>query len=157
MRAAQPAAPGGGNCRLTGGLQISDLGVAKLARLKNLKRLDVSGARLSPEGVQVLQSLPLERLSLWACESLDDAVADVLAGMPTLAHLDLSYTQVGDRALQRLATLPNLKHLYLTETKVTPAAVETFRKQRPSTFISWARRPEPRGAPLTAEKPVIEE
>ncbi len=153
----QPAAPGGGNCRLTGGLQISDLGVAKLARLKNLKRLDISGARLSPEGVQLLQSLPLERLSLWACESLDDAVADVLAGMPTLAHLDLSYTQIGDGGLRRLAALPNLKHLYLSETRVTPEAVESFRKQRPSTFVSWARRPEPRGAPLTAEKPVIEE
>ena len=62
----QPAAPGGGNCRLTGGLQFSDLGVAKLAKLKNLKRLDISGARLTPEGLQVLQSLPLERLSVWA-------------------------------------------------------------------------------------------
>ncbi|RPI55460.1 MAG: hypothetical protein EHM55_07795 [Acidobacteria bacterium] len=153
----QPAAPGGGNCRLTGGLQISDLGVAKLARLKNLKRLDISGARLSPEGVQILQALPLERLSLWACESLDDAVADVLAGMPTLGHLDLSYTQIGDQGLKRLSKLPNLKQLYLTETRVTPEAVETFRKERPSTFVSWAKRPEPRGAPLTAEKPVIEE
>jgi len=153
----QPAAPGGGNCRLTGGLQISDLGVAKLARLKNLKRLNISGARLTPEGVQILQSLPLERLSLWACESLDDEVADVLAGMSTLAHLDLSYTQIGDRGLQRLGKLTGLKHLYLTETKVTPEAVEAFRKQHPGTFVSWARRPEPRGAPLTAEKPVIEE
>ena len=62
----KPAAPGGGNCTLTGGLQITDLGVAKLAKLKNLKRLNISGARLTPEGLQVLQSLPLERLSVWA-------------------------------------------------------------------------------------------
>ena len=41
----KPAAPGGGNCKLTGGLQITDLGVAKLARLKNLRRLNLSGAR----------------------------------------------------------------------------------------------------------------
>jgi Leucine-rich repeat (LRR) protein len=153
----QPAAPGGGNCRLTGGLQISDLGVAKLAKLKNLKRLDLSGARLSPEGVQMLQSLPLERLSLWACQALDDAVADVLTGMPALASLDLSYTQIGNQGLQRLAKLPNLTRLYLTETRVTPDAVDAFRKARPNTFVSWARRPAPRGAPLTAEKPVIEE
>ena len=33
----KPAAPGGGNCTLTGGLQLTDLGVAKLAKLKNLK------------------------------------------------------------------------------------------------------------------------
>ena len=115
----KPAAPGGGNCTLTGGLQLSDLGIAKLAKLKNLKRLNISGARLTPEGLQVLQSLPLERLSVWASQSLDDAAADVLAGMPTLAHLDMSYTNVGDQGLQRLAKLPNLKALYLTETQVS--------------------------------------
>ncbi len=156
-RGGQPAAPGGGNCTLTGGLQLSDLGIAKLANLKQLKRLNISGARLTPEGVKALQSLPLEQLSLWACESLEDPVADVLAGMPTLTQLDLSYTKVGDQGLQRLARLPNLKQLYLTETQVTPAGVESFRKQRPSTFVSWAIRPAPRGAPLTGEKPVIEE
>ena len=153
----QPAAPGGGNCTLTGGLQLSDLGIAKLAKLKNLKRLNISGARLTPEGLQVLQSLPLERLSVWASQSLDDAAADVLAGMPTLAHLDMSYTKIGDQGLQRLAKLPNLKALYLTETNVTPEAVAAFRKQHPDTFVSWAKRPAPRGAPLTGEKPVIEE
>ena len=153
----QPAAPGGGNCRLTGGLQISDLGVAKLARLKNLKRLNISGARLTAEGLRALQSLPLEHLSLWASHSLDDATADVLATMPTLAHLDLSYTHIGDEGLRRLGTLPNLKYLYVTETRITPAAVSSFRQQHPGTFVSWARRPEPRGASLTAEKPVVEE
>ena len=153
----QPAAPGGGNCRLTGGLQISDLGVAKLAKLKNLKRLNISGAKLTPEGVKMLQSLPLERLSLWASQSLDDTVVDVLAGMPTLTELDLSYTKVGDQGLQKLGQLPRLKSLYVTETGITPEAVAAFRKQHPDTFVSWARRPAPRGAPLTNEKPVIEE
>jgi hypothetical protein len=153
----QPAAPGGGNCRLTGGLQMSDLGVAKLARLKNLKRLDISGARLTPEGLRAIQSLPIERLSVWASQSLDDAAADVLAGMPTLAHLDMSYTNIGNGGLERLAKLPHLKTLYVTETRVTQEAADAFRKQHPGTFVSWARRPEPRGAPLTAEKPVVEE
>jgi len=77
--------------------------------------------------------------------------------MPTLAHLDMSYTNVGDQGLERLAKLPNLKALYLTETQVSPAAVAAFRKQHPNTFVSWAKRPAPRGAPLTNEKPVIEE
>jgi hypothetical protein len=153
----QPAAPGGGNCRLTGGLRITDLGVAKLAKLKNLRRLNLSGARVTPEGIQVLQSLPLERLTLWASESLDNTAVAALVGIPTLADLDLSYTKIDDQALGHLAKLPNLKRLYLTETQVTPEAVEAFRKQHPGTFVSWAKRPEPRGAPLTNEKPVVEE
>ena len=112
---------------------------------------------MTAEGLQVLQSLPLERLSIWASTSLDDAAADVLAGMPTLAHLDVSYTKIGDQGLQRLSKLPNLKALYLTETNVTPEAAAAFRKQHPNTFLSWAKRPAPRGAPLQGEKPVIEE
>jgi hypothetical protein len=45
----------------------------------------------------------------------------------------------------------------VTETDVTPEAVAAFKKQHPNTFVSWAKRPAPRGAPLTNEKPVIEE
>ena len=153
----KPAAVGGGNCRLTGGLQITDLGVAKLAKLKKLRRLDLSGARLTSEGIQLLQGLPLERLSLWGSHSLDSSSASALAAIPTLASLDLSYTKVDDQLLHDLAKLPNLKQLYLTETLVTAEAVEAFRKQNSKTFVSWAKRPPPRGAPLTGEKPVVEE
>ena len=90
-----------------------------------------------------MQGLPLERLSLWNCAALDDSAAPVLAAIPTLANLDLSYTPAGDATLRTLASLPRLKYLYLTDTKVTPAAVEAFRKQKPAGFVSWARRPEP--------------
>src|SRR5262249_13938719 len=83
-RGGKPAATGGGNCRLTGGLQISDLGLAKLAKLKNLRRLNVSGARVTPVGLKALGGLALERLSLWNCASLDDQAAEVLAAIPTL-------------------------------------------------------------------------
>jgi hypothetical protein len=107
-----------------------------------LRRLDISGAKITPAGLKLLQGLPLEQLSLWNCAALDDSAAPVLAGIPTLANLDLSYTGAGDAALQALAMLP-LKYLYLTDTKVTPLAVEAFRKQKPASFVSWARRPEP--------------
>jgi hypothetical protein len=151
-RGGQPAAPGGGNCKLTGGLQISDLGLAKLAKLTHLRRLNVSGARLTPAGLKVLAALPLERLSLWNCAALDDAAANVLAEIPTLTTLDLSLTAVTDRGLETLARLPNLRHLYLTETKVTPSAVEAFQKAHARTFVSWAGRSGPRGAPLKGVK-----
>ncbi len=156
-RGGKPAAAGGGNCRLTGGLQITDLGLAKLAALKNLKRLNVSGAKLTPAGLKVLAGLPLERLNLFACETLDDSAAAVLAEIPTLTMIDLSYTPVTNQALQQLSKLPNLKNLYLTETKVTPDAVAAYRTANPKTFVSWAKRPAPRGAPLQGAKEVEEE
>jgi internalin A len=151
-RGGKPAAPGGGNCKLTGGLQLSDLGLAKLVKLKNLRRLNVSGARLTPAGLKVLAGLPLERLSLWNCQALDDAAADVLVEIPTLTNIDLSLTAVSDKGLRTLAKLPNLKFLYLSETKVTPQGVEAFQKSNPKTFVSWAQRMRPRGAPLQGMK-----
>jgi hypothetical protein len=140
-RVGRPA--GEGNCRLTGGIQITDLGLSKLGKLKKLRSLDLSGARLTPAGLKTLEALPLERLSLWNCTALDDSAAPILAKIPQLTNLDLSYTSVGDATLKQLARLPQLKLLYLTDTKVTPEAVEAFRKQKPEVFVSWARRPEP--------------
>lgn len=140
---------GAGNCRLTGGIRVTDFGLAKLARLKNLRSLELSGAQITPGGLKVLESLPrLERLSLWNCTAVDDSAAAALAAIPSLADLDLSYTSAGDATLLRLAALPRLNRIYLTDTKVTPAAVEAFRKEKPAGFVSWARRPPPRqGAP----------
>jgi internalin A len=135
---------GAGNCRLAGGIRLTDLGLAKLAKLTKLKRLDISGAKITPAGLKVLKNLPqLERLSLWNCKALDDSAAPELAAISKLTNLDLSYTSAGDETLKALAALPNLRLLYLTDTKVTPAAAEAFRKQRPASFVSWARRPEP--------------
>jgi Leucine-rich repeat (LRR) protein len=156
-RGGKPAAPGGGNCRLTGGLQVTDLGAMKLAKLKNLKRLNLSGAKLTTASVKALAALPLERLSLWACETLDDSAAALLAEIPTLTVLDLSYTSITDKGLKQIDRLPALKNLYLTETKVTPAAVAAFKAGNPKTIVSWGKRPAPRGAPLQGAKEVEEE
>lgn len=133
---------GGGerNCRVSGGIKLTDLGLAKLAKLKKLRRLDFSGAKITSAGLEALRSLPqLERLSLWNCTALDDSAAPRLAALPNLTNLDLSYTSAGDATLERLASLPRLKVLYLTDTKVDPAAVEAFRKEKPATFVSWAK------------------
>ena len=58
----------------------------------------------------------------------------------------------GDATIQTLASLPHLKYLYLTDTKVTPAAVAAFRKEKPASFVSWARRPETT-QPAAAQEP----
>jgi len=155
-RGGKPAVTGGGNCKVTGGLQLTDLGLAKLGKLTKLRRLNMSGAHLTPAGLKVLAGLPLERLSLWNIDALNDAAASVLVEIPTLTHLDLSLTSLTDKGLQTLAKLPNLKALYLTETKVTPGAVDAFQKANPKTFVSWAQRMAPHGAPLqgTKEEPA---
>jgi Leucine-rich repeat (LRR) protein len=132
-----------GNCRVAGGITLTDLGLAKIARLKNLRRLDVSGAKLTPAGLKVLAGMPrLERLSLWNCKAIDDSAAAVLGGLRSLRIVDLSDTAVGDGTLRVLAGLPELRKLYLTDAKVTAEAVTEFRGRKPGVFVSWVRGPE---------------
>lgn len=149
-------AVGPGNCHVTGGIQLTDLGVAKMTKLTKLKSLNISGSKVTTAGLKSLEKLPqLEHLNLWNCTKLDDTAGAELAVFTHLKDLDLSQTPVGDATLKTLAGIPGLKLLYLTDTKVTPEAVETFRKGKPGTLVSWARRPEPppSAKPAKATKP----
>jgi internalin A len=138
-RNGKPTGPG--NCRLTGGVQITDLGVAKLAKLKKLRRLDLSGAKVTSAGLKALQNFPqLERLSLWNCRGVDDSIASILAALPNLHILDLTDTPLSDAVFEKLKALPRLEKLYLTGTKTTVPAAETFRKEKPGCFVSLAQR-----------------
>ncbi len=141
------ALPPGGrsetNCTLTGGIRISDAGLKKLTKLRNLKSLELSGAPITANGLNALADLPrLERLSLWNCKQLDDSAALILAKLTNLQTLDLTATNLGDDALNKLAALPALRNLFLTGTNVTPAAANAFRLARPDRFVSQSKRPE---------------
>jgi internalin A len=140
--AAKGRFTGESDCHVVGGIRITDLGLAKLTKLKKLQRLDVSGSEITPAGLKQLEGLTqLRSLSLWNCKALDDSAATGLAALPNLTKLDLSYTNVGDQALASLAGLPRLKELYLTDTRVTLAGFESFHKKDPKCLLSWGRRP----------------
>ena len=136
---------GGGaetNCRLTGGIKITDIGIAKLSTLKALRVLELSGSSVTSNGLVVLRNFPrLERLSLWNCKALEDSASKTLAGLTRLRILDLSDTNLGDSSIEQLRALPELKALYLTDTKVTAGAADAFRSMKPGRFVSWAQRP----------------
>lgn len=71
------------------------------------------GIGITDEVVAALAALPLEALLLGGSESLTDAIAEPLAKMPTLRHLDLSNLPRTTAAL--LARLPaGLTHLELS-------------------------------------------
>ena len=138
-------ASGEAECRIAGGTRVTDVGVAKLANLKNLRHLDVSGSAVTPAGLKTLAGLPkLQRLSLWNVKGVNDAAASGLESLKTVASLDLSNTGVTDETLRALAKLPNLQRLYVSDTAITAAALTAFKKQRPSTVVYRGVRPEPR-------------
>jgi hypothetical protein len=129
------------DCHLNGGIRVTDLGAAKLASLKQLRTLNLSGSSVTSAGLKTLSGLArLERLSLWNVEGLDDRAGTALRAFRSLATLDLSDTAVSDAALRDLATLPRLRNLYLTDTRVTAAGVAEFRRTRPACAVYWAER-----------------
>jgi Leucine-rich repeat (LRR) protein len=143
--AALGPASGEAECRVSGGTRVTDLGIAKLAKLRNLRRLDVSGATLTANALKTLASFPvLERLSLWNVKGLDDGTAAGFAGLKNLSSLDVSNTGIGDRTLKSLAQLPNLKRLYVSDTAVTPEGLSAFKQTRATTTVFFGTRPEPR-------------
>ena len=146
-------ADGEAECRIAGGSRVTDAGLAKLARLKRLRHLDLSGAAITPGGLKALASLPeLQRLSLWNVASVDDSAAPYLETLGALTSLDLSNTSIGDATLARLAKMSALRRLYVSETRVTAAGLAAFRAQRPACVVSAGARMAPR-VPLSPGKP----
>jgi internalin A len=132
-------------CRIAGGTRVTDLGLAKLASLEKLRRLDLSGSSITASGLRTLTTFrDLRRLSLWNVKGIDDSIGPSLAALTNLTSLDLSNTAVGDETVRRVANLPHLRRLYVGETNVTPEAVNALKKQHPAISVSSAARPAPR-------------
>ncbi|HUP39674.1 MAG TPA: hypothetical protein VM115_06110 [Vicinamibacterales bacterium] len=147
-------ATGEAECRITGGTRITDVGVAKLANLKKLRSLNLSGSVVSVSALKTLGELPnLERLSLWNAGGITDGSPAAFGSLQSVTSLDLSNTGVGDRTLLALAKLPRLHRLYVSDTAVTAEGIAAFTQQRPSTVVSWGLRPEPREPLVGSTKP----
>ena len=145
---------GEAECRITGGTRITDAGVAKLASLKKLRDLNLSGSLVTAGALKTLATLPnLQRLSLWNAEGINDSAAAGLESLQGIISLDLSNTSIGDRTLVALAKLSKLQRLYISDTAVTPAGVAAFRQQRASSVVSWGTRPEPKEPLVGSTKP----
>jgi hypothetical protein len=121
---------------------VTDAGIDHLLPLVGLTTLALEQAALGPAGLKKLAGLPkLEDLSFLECQTLsDEAVAELapLAGLKRLSlrgtpidgsslaslraagleKLDLSQTNVGDRALESVARWTGLKWLNLWCTQV---------------------------------------
>src|SRR5687768_6152080 len=108
---------GEAECRITGGTRVTDVGVAKLANLKKLRNLNLSGSHVTGGALKTLAALPaLQQLSLWNAEAIDDSAAAGFAALQNLTRLDLSNTRISDQTLKALAKLPKLHHLYISDT-----------------------------------------
>ena len=114
--------------------EVGDLGVQKLAGLKDLQELNLSYTTVTDAGLAALQSLPNLKVLRLAGAQISGAgldglktVVDLdLSGcpvkaipiLPAVERLNLSGTDVSDAALADLAKLPALRSLNLNSTDV---------------------------------------
>ena len=103
---------------LSGSKTLTDEGLRDLARLPNLRHLDLSGTAITDRGLAVLRDLPqLESVSL-AMTRITDAGAAHLAVCHELRQVNLNGTGTGDRSLRALAGKRHL-HLFRSGNEVT--------------------------------------
>lgn len=105
---------------------FDDDACARLARFTKLERLDLSAMRvdergiaypprLTDAGVRALAPLAgLRWVSLAQCADMKGDGLQALEALPRLEHLDLTYSGVGTRAVQRLERMPALRTLVLS-------------------------------------------
>ena len=104
--------------------QISDQGLAHLAKLKSLTILDLSeNSQISDTGLRHLAGMnQLQNLNLWRVNIMDSGIAH-LAGLTNLASLNLDNTQLSDFGLQHLARMTKLEFLHLGSTFISDAGL----------------------------------
>ena len=88
---------------LDGSKGVSDAGVSHLARLPQLRHLNLAGTGITDRGLEVLRRLPsLESIVLSGTRVTDEGMPN-LATCEVLHAVDLTWTNTGDGAIRALA------------------------------------------------------
>lgn len=96
--------------RLGGSKALTDAGVAHLARMHELRELDLGGCPVTDRSMHLLGTLPnLERVGLWRTHVTDAGMAPLARG-DRLERVDLAWTSTGDGALRAFAGKDRLTH-----------------------------------------------
>jgi uncharacterized protein len=97
--------------KLGGSKQLTDAGLRHLARMPQLRALDVGGSAITDASLEVLRSLPeLRSFNAWGTQVTDRGAAR-LTHCPHLERVDLAFTASGDGAIAALAGRERLTHL----------------------------------------------
>jgi len=132
---------------------VTDSDMPRLARMSDLKRLDLSLTRISDRGLRELKAAPaIEDLNLYFAElitdegaatvrnwkhlrrlnlrgtKITDTTLEYLSGVTTLEWLDIGWAQITDTGLDQLVSLGNLRSLTMGGNKLTDTALEFLRQ-----------------------------
>lgn len=113
---------------LEGCRQLSDEGVAQLARMPQLERLNLGGTRISDRALAVLHQLArLRVLQMPWAQGVTDAGIAALQPCSRLERVDLTGTQTADGAIAALRGKPSLTH-FRSGQHVTDSGLEMLKE-----------------------------
>lgn len=117
------------------GRSLTDEGLARVAALKKIVRLNLRDTKVTSAGLGHIKGLiSLNRLHLERT-AVDDSGTAHLAGLVNLEYLNLYNTRITDKTLVHLVGLKKLKQLYLWQTGVTDEGVSRLEKALPGCRI----------------------
>ena len=117
------------------GRELRDEGLAQVAALANIVRLNLRDTQVTSAGLVYLKGLTkLERLHLERTRVTDEGFVH-LAGLVNLEYLNLYGTKITDKALAHLGGLKKLRQLYVWQTGVTDEGVARLAKALPELRI----------------------
>jgi hypothetical protein len=114
---------------------VSDAGLAHLARLTQLQWLWLDRTKITDTGLVYLKGLTHLKILYLNDTQITDAGLAHLAGLKQLEALVLDFTQITDAGLVYLAGLPQLQRLELGGTKVTDEGVRKLQQALPNCKI----------------------
>ncbi len=118
--------------------RFGDEGLVQLASISQLRRLTIGGWDMaySDMGLQALEELEeLEHLSLCQAPGVSDMGMKIVAQLPSLRSLDITYTKVTDVGLEHLLDAPQLEEVSFGWAQSSVRDLEAFRKRHPE--VTW--------------------
>jgi len=118
--------------------RFGDEELGQLASIPQLRRLTLGGWDMaySDMGLQALAAMEhLEHLSLCQAPGVSDVGMKIVAQLPNLRSLDLTYTAVTDVGLEHLLDAPKLEEVSYGWAQASVRHLESFRQRHPE--ITW--------------------
>ncbi|MBM4074365.1 MAG: hypothetical protein FJ267_01815, partial [Planctomycetes bacterium] len=104
--------------------RATDPGLANIANLTSITKLDLSEGIFGDEGMKHLAALKnLEDLNLWKVPVSNEGLTSIV-GLTKLKKLNLSESRINDDGVKMLKVLTELEDLNLSQTEITPSALE---------------------------------
>ncbi len=119
-----------------GGTRITGAHFEELAKLPNLKILDLRYTRLAENAIAKLKNAENLKTLLLTGAEITDKHLDGIEQLKGLQNLALSNTKITDSALKRIEQLPNLRYVTLGQTQVTRPNLQVLQRRNPNLTIS---------------------